>query len=126
MKPVVRSSPEKVALGSPKVALNPEKVALDPEKVALDPEKVALDPEKEDLERYVSGFGLSVPTKQNICSILAHFKYDAAFSRADVIKLCDLAPSSAGKLINRMKKLGLLKAVPEQGRGKYLFIRRQQ
>ncbi len=97
-----------------------------PEKIALNTVKIVLNTEKEDLERYVSGLRLSAPTKQNICSILAHFKYDAAFSRADVIKLCDLAPSSAGKLIKKMKALGLLRAVPEQGRGKYLFIRRQQ
>ena len=55
-------------------------------------------------------------------SSLSSFGYDVPFSRADVIELCNLAPSSAGKMLSKIKELDLIVSVTEQGRGKYIFV----
>lgn len=92
------------------------------EKVALEQEKVAFEAKKVAFERSIAGLKLNKPTKDNILSLFENFGYDVPFSRADVIELCGLAPSSAGKMLSKIKELDLIVSASEQGRGKYIFI----
>ena len=68
------------------------------------------------------GLKLHRPTKDNVLSLFENFGYDIPFTRADVIELCNLAPSSAGKMLHKIKELGLVVSAAEQGRGKYIFV----
>ena len=92
------------------------------EKVALKQEKVAFEAKKVAFERSISELKLNKPTKDSILSLFESFGYDVPFSRADVIELCGLAPSSAGKMLSKIKEFDLIVPVTEQGRGKYIFI----
>ena len=91
-------------------------------KAAFEAEKVAFEAEKVAFERFISELKLNKPTKDNILSLFKNFGYIIPFSRADVIELCGLAPSSAGKMMNKIKEFNLITPVFEQGRGKYIFI----
>ena len=93
------------------------------EKVALEQEKVAFEAEKVAFERSISKLKLNKPTKDNILTLFESFGYVVPFSRADVIELCGLAPSSAGKMLNKVKEFDLIVPAIEQGRGKYIFIK---
>ena len=93
------------------------------EKVVLEQEKVAFEAKKAAFERSISELKLNKPTKDNILSLFESFGYDVPFSRADVIGLCGLAPSSAGKMLSKIKEFDLIVPVTEQGRGKYIFIK---
>ena len=97
-----------------------DKVVSSEEKVALNQEKVALEEEKAAFERSLSDLKMNAPTKKNLLKLFERFGYEDTFMRADVIALCDLAPSSAGKMLNRLKDLQVIKASPD-GRGKYKF-----
>ena len=99
-----------------------EKVAVGEEKVALEQEKVAFEAKKVAFEHFISELKLNKPTKDNILSLFESFGYDVPFSRADVIELCGLAPSSAGKMLSKIKEFDLIIPATEQGRGKYIFI----
>lgn len=99
-----------------------EKVDVGEEKVALEQEKVAFEAKKVAFERSISELKLNKPTKNNILSFFESFGYDVPFSRADVIELCNLAPSSAGKMLSKIKEFDLIVSVAEQGRGKYIFV----
>lgn len=100
-----------------------ENGAVGEEKVALEQEKVALEAKKVAFERSISELKLNKPTKDNILSLFESFGHDVPFSRADVIELCGLAPSSAGKMLSKIKEFDLIVPVTEQGRGKYIFIK---
>lgn len=99
-----------------------EKGAVGEENVALEQENVAFEAKKIAFERSISGLKINKPTKDKILSLFENFGYDVPFSRADVIELCNLAPSSAGKMLKKIKELGLIVSAAEQGRGKYIFI----
>ena len=99
-----------------------ENGAVGEEKVVLEQEKVAFEAKKAAFERSISELKLNKPTKDNILSLFESFGYDVPFSRADVIELCGLAPSSAGKMLSKIKEFDLIVPVTEQGRGKYIFI----
>lgn len=96
--------------------------AVGEEKVALEQEKVAFEAKKVAFEHSISELKLNKPTKDNILSLFENFGYDVPFSRADVIELCGLAPSSAGKMLSKIKEFDLIAPATEQGRGKYIFI----
>ncbi len=100
-----------------------EKEIVGAEKVAFESEKVAFESEKVAFQQSISELKLNSPTKRNMLLLFEHFKYDVAFSRADVIKICDLASSSAGKMLRKIKKMDLIEGAAEQGRGKYRFIK---
>lgn len=99
-----------------------EKGTVGEEKVALEQEKVAFEAKKVAFECSIAELKLNKPTKDNILSLFENFGYDVPFSRADVIELCGLAPSSAGKMLSKIKELDLIVPATEQGRGKYIFI----
>ncbi|MFR5601330.1 MAG: ATP-binding protein [Lachnospiraceae bacterium] len=92
------------------------------EKVASEQDKVAFEGKKVAFERSISELKLNTPTKNNILSLFASFEFDVPFTRADVIKICNLAPSSAGKMMSKLKDMSLIESAAEQGRGKYTFV----
>lgn len=99
-----------------------EKGSVEEENVTFEQKKVAFEAKKVAFERSISGLKINKPTKDKILCLFENFGYDVPFARADVIELCKLAPSSAGKMLNKIKELGLIVSVAEQGRGKYIFI----
>ena len=80
--------------------------------------KVVFETKKVAFERPISGLKLNKSTKDNILSLFGRFGYDISFSRADVVELCNLTPSSAGKMLSKIKELDLIVSATEQGRGK--------
>lgn len=92
------------------------------EKVAFEQDKVAFEGKKVAFERSISELRLNTPTKNNLLLLFANFEFDVPFTRADVIKICNLAPSSAGKMMSKLKEMGLIESAAEQGRGKYTFF----
>ena len=103
-----------------------EKGAVGEEKVAPEEKKVTLKTKKVAFERSIAELKLNKPTRDNILSLFEKFGYDIPFSRADVIESCGLAPSSAGKMLRKIKELDLIVSAPQQGRGKYIFIEAQE
>ena len=99
-----------------------EKVAFEKEKVAFGGPKVAFEEEKAAFEKVLCEMQANAPTKEKARTLFLHFGYDTAFSRADISKLFGLAPSSAGKVINKLKAASLIIAVEGQGKGKYKFM----
>lgn len=100
-----------------------EKVAVEAEKVAFEQEKVAFEVKKAAFECSLSEIKINAPTKKNILALFDNFEYEKAFSRSNVMQICNLAPSSAGKMLNRLKETGLIEAVNGYGKGKYKFIK---
>lgn len=92
------------------------------EKVVFEQDKVAFEGKKVAFERSISELRLNTPTKNNLLLLFANFEFDVPFTRADVIKICNLAPSSAGKMMSKLKEMGLIESAAEQGRGKYTFV----
>ncbi|MCD8078765.1 MAG: putative DNA binding domain-containing protein [Lachnospiraceae bacterium] len=94
---------------------------VDIKKVALEPEKVVLGADKVAFEHHLSTLKMSAPTREKTLTLFGNYGYERAFSRADVLNMFALAPSSAGKFLTRLKTLGLIEAVEGQGNGKYKF-----
>ncbi len=106
-----------------KVLLEQKKVAFEQKKVAFEQKKVAFEQKKVAFERYLAKFKINAPTKEKVLVLFDNFEYERAFTRLDVIRICNLAPSSAGKMLNKLKTTGLIEAVTGQGRGKYKFVK---
>ena len=102
-----------------------EKGAVGEENVALEQENVAFEAKKIAFERSISGLKINKPTKDKILSLFENFGYDVPFSRVDVIELCNLAPFSAGKMLKKIKELGLIVSAAEQGRAN-IFLSKQK
>lgn len=98
------------------------KMVIEEEKVAFEQEKVAFEAKKAAFERSLAKIKINAPTKEKVLVLYDNFEYTKAFARSDVIQICSLAPSSAGKMLNRLKATGVIEAVIGQGRGKYRFI----
>lgn len=84
-------------------------------------EKVAFEDEKVAFKHTLSGIKISAPTKEKAIALFEQFEYKQAFGRADIIEMFGIAPSSAGKFLNKLKTVGLINAVVGQGNGKYKF-----
>ena len=96
------------------------------EKVTVGQEKVAFEEKKVAFERSISEIKLSAPTKDKALALFRCFGYERAFSRLDLVQMFDMASSSSGKVINRLKEAGLIEAVSGFGKGKYKFIDQQE
>ncbi len=99
-----------------------EKVAIETEKVSPEQEKVAFGVKKVAFERSLSGIKINAPPKEKALMLFDCFGYEKPFTRSEIIQICNLAPSSAGKMLNKLKKIRLIEAAAGQGRGKYKFI----
>ena len=56
---------------------------------------------------------INTSTKNNLLSLFARFEFDTPFTHADVTKICNLAPSSAGKMMDKLKEMGLIESAAE-------------
>lgn len=92
------------------------------EKVVFDSEKVAFEPEKVAFERHLSEASANAPTKEKARALFDDYGYEYAFSRSDIVRMFDMASSSAGKFITKLKDMGMIEAVSGQGKGKYKFV----
>lgn len=101
---------------------NQQKVAFNQQKVAFDRQKVAFDQQKVAFESHLTKLEAKTPTIEKALALYKSFSFDTTFSRADIIQMFHIAPSSAGKLLNKMKKAGLIEPVAGQGKGKYRFV----
>lgn len=99
-----------------------EKGAVEEEKVVFEQEKVAFEAKKVAFERSLDDIKINAPTKAKVLVLFDNFEYEKAFTRSDIIQICNLAPSSAGKMLNKLKATGLIEAATGQGRGRYKFI----
>lgn len=82
--------------------------------------------EKVAFERSLSKIKINAPTKEKILALFNNFGYKRAFTRSDVMQSFHLAPSSAGKMLKKLKETHLIEPVTGQGRGKYQFTERKE
>ena len=50
---------------------------------------------------------------------------DSIFGRSDIMNVMGISTTAAGKLITKLKDVGLLQAVKGYGKGKYKFVNPQ-
>lgn len=101
---------------------NTETIRPNQQKVAFNQQKVAFDQQKVAFESHLTKLEAKTPTIEKALALYKSFSFDTTFSRADIIQMFHIAPSSAGKLLNKMKKAGLIEPVAGQGKGKYRFV----
>ena len=87
------------------------------EKVDIGTGKVDIENKKVDIE----SMGLTSPIKSNVISlfkVLSNLEY---FGRSEVVKVLNMSPSGASKLITKLLELQIIKPVLGHGKGKYCF-----
>lgn len=52
------------------------------------------------------------------------YMFETIFGRADIMKKFNMASSSAGKMLNKLKDSGIIEPVSGYGKGKYRFAKR--
>ena len=73
-------------------------------------------------ETLLLGLKAKATTKETMLKLYHKFGFDAAFARADIMKLAGVTSSPAGALIDKLKSAGLIEPVAGQGKGKYRFV----
>ena len=110
-------SNKKVAHGDGKVAHGDGKVAHGDGKVAHGDGKVAHEDGKVALEECMMVHGYSVRERDRVFQILETYGFEADFRRKDLVRQFELAPSSVGKFLRKLKQTGLI--VSGNGHGLY-------
>ncbi|KOE66251.1 Fic family protein [Aggregatibacter actinomycetemcomitans] len=91
----------------------------------IQPEKQDIQPKKQDIENLkdvlANQKGLSYKTISHIEKLYLAVGY-SIFSRADLIAILTLTASPSSDLLGKMLKIGIIKKVEGQGKGKYQFI----
>ena len=77
-------------------------------------EKVAIDVAIDKLH-------VTAPTKEKIRLIFSQIGPDGTFGRKEITGILGISQTSAGNLINKLKKAGIVEAVSGLGKGKYKF-----
>ena len=98
-----------------------KKVAHEDGKVAHEDGKVAHGDEKVALEECMMVHGYSVRERDRVFQILETYGFDADFRRKDLVKQFELAPSSVGKFLRKLKQTGLI--ISGNGHGLYRMNR---
>ena len=80
-------------------------------------EKVDIDIEKVDIEF----LELTSPIKSNVISLFKVLSNLECFGRSEVVKVLDMSPSGASKLISKLLELQIIKPFFGHGKGKYCF-----
>ena len=119
---------EKVAFADGKVALTGEKVALTGEKVALTgKEGIGTNSEtslsstnyRELLRVKLEKMTFNKVSKSRMIEMFYTYGFSSEFGRSQVVEKYQLAPSSAGKFLKKMREIQLI--IDGKARGKYLF-----
>ena len=69
----------------------------------------------------IESLKLTSPIKNNVISlfkVLSNLEY---FGRSEVVKVLNMSPSGASKLITKLLELQIIKPVLGHGKGKYCF-----
>ncbi len=101
-----------------------KKVASNDKKVAFESKKVTFEDEKVAFEKSISPMLTSRPTREKTIRLFDEFGYEYPFCRADIMDRFNIASSSAGKLLDKLKNVDLIEPVTGQGKGKYHFIKK--
>lgn len=101
-----------------------EKVTFEAEKATFHMKKVAFEAEKAAFECYLSSIKANVPTKEKAATLFNEYMFETIFSRADIMKKFNMASSSAGKMLNKLKDFGIIEPVSGYGKGKYRFTQK--
>ena len=101
-----------------------EKVTFEAEKAAFHMKKVAFEAEKAAFECYLSSIKANAPTKEKAATLFNEYMFETIFSRADIMKKFNMASSSAGKMLNKLKDSGIIEPVSGYGKGKYRFSKK--
>ncbi len=101
-----------------------EKVTFEAEKAAFHMKKVAFEAEKAAFECYLSSIKANAPTKEKAATLFNEYMFETIFSRADIMKKFNMASSSAGKMLNKLKDSGTIEPVSGYGKGKYRFSKK--
>ena len=98
-----------------------EKVTIDAKKVSIEKKKVAIDEEKVAFEERLNATHFTKASKRKIISLFEIYGTQVIIGRSDIVKVTGDSLTAAGKIISKMKELGLLEAVSGHGKGKYRF-----
>ena len=98
-----------------------EKVTIDAKKVSFEKKKVAIDEEKVAFEERLNATHFTKASKRKIISLFEIYGTQVIIGRSDIAKVTGDSLTAAGKIISKMKELGLLEAVSGHGKGKYRF-----
>lgn len=72
----------------------------------------------------MEGLTATKSTIEKATAVYARLGVDGVFGRSDIAAITNNSVASAGKLINKRKDAGLMKAVGGHGKGKYGFIQK--
>ena len=98
---------------------NYQKQALEVEKEVLEAKKEVLKAKKEVFDNLVSNMDGNTRTEENAYRIIAEFVMGETFARQDVMDVLGITKTPAGKLMQKMLRVGLIIPMPATGRGKY-------
>lgn len=98
---------ENVAVNAPKVAIRGEEVSIGKKQVAL--------------EEILNATNFTKTTKNKIARIFDKYGGDSIIGRSDIVQITSDSLTATGKLINKMKEVGLIEPVTGHGKGKYRF-----
>jgi hypothetical protein len=110
---------EKEVLEAEKEVLKTKKEALKVKKEALEEKKEVLKAKKEVFDNLVSNMDGNTRTEENAYRIIAEFVMGETFARQDVMDVLGITKTPAGKLMQKMLRVGLIIPMPATGRGKY-------
>lgn len=88
----------------------------------FDEQKAVVSEKNQLFETLLLGLKAKASTKETMLRLYHKFGFDAAFARADIMKLAGVTSSPAGALIDKLKSAGLIEPVAGQGKGKYRFV----
>lgn len=98
-----------------------EKVAVDVSKVAIQDKEVSVGVEKRLFEEILNTTKFTETTKSKIYKLFDIYGKEMIIGRSDIVKVTGDSLTAAGKLINKLKDVGLLEPVIGHGKGKYRF-----
>lgn len=91
------------------------------EKVTIDAKKVSIEKKKVAFGERLNATNFTKASKRKIKSLFDIYGTQAIIGRSDIVKFTGDSLTAAGKMISKMKELGLLEAVSGYGKGKYRF-----
>lgn len=98
-----------------------EKVAIDEVKVAIQNKNVSIEKKQVMFEEKLNTTNFTKQTKNKISRLFSKYGMESIIGRSDIIQVTGDSLTAAGKLINKMKDVGLIEAVAGHGKGKYRF-----
>ncbi len=98
-----------------------KQVAIDTLEVAIQDRNVSIKKEQVMFETILNATNFTKVTKNKIIGIFNQYGAESVIGRSDIVKVTGDSLTAAGKLINKMKEIGLLEPVTGHGKGKYRF-----